>query len=40
MSRREDTRAMIDRQAPKRIALPFAQRRRVTWDRRKLGGVY
>lgn len=36
----EETRTMIDRQAPKRIALQFAERRRATWDHRKLGGVY
>ncbi len=36
----EETRAMIDRQAPKRIALQFAERRRATWDHRKLGGVF
>jgi PPOX class probable F420-dependent enzyme len=27
-------------QAPKRVGLEFAERRRVTWDHRKLGGVY
>jgi general stress protein 26 len=32
--------AMVDRQAPKRVALEFAERRRATWDHRKLGGVY
>jgi Pyridoxamine 5'-phosphate oxidase len=36
----EETRAMIDRQAPKRIALQFAELRRATWDHRKLGGVF
>ena len=36
----EETRTMIDGQAPKRIALQFAERRRATWDHRKLGGVY
>jgi hypothetical protein len=36
----EEIRAMIDRQAPKRIALQFAERRRATWDHRKLGGVF
>jgi pyridoxamine 5'-phosphate oxidase-like protein len=36
----EDVREMIDKQAPKRIALQFVERRRATWDHRKLGGVY
>jgi hypothetical protein len=36
----EETRAMIERQAPKRIAMQFAERRRATWDHRKLGGVF
>jgi hypothetical protein len=27
-------------QAPKRVALEFAERERVTWDHRKLGGAY
>jgi PPOX class probable F420-dependent enzyme len=27
-------------QAPKRVALEFAERDRVTWDHRKLGGAY
>jgi hypothetical protein len=36
----DDVRAMIDRQAPKRIAMQFLERRRATWDHRKLGGVY
>jgi hypothetical protein len=34
------TRTMIDRHAPKRIALQFAECRRATWDHRKLGEVY
>jgi hypothetical protein len=25
---------------PKRVGLQFVERRRVTWDHRKLGGVY
>ena len=33
-------RKMIDAQAPKRVALQFVERRRATWDHRKLGGVY
>lgn len=32
--------AMVDRQAPKRVALEFVERRRASWDHRKLGGVY
>ena len=32
---------MIERQAPKRVALQFAPRNTVTWDHRKLAaGVY
>jgi hypothetical protein len=31
---------MIDRQAAKRVALEFRELRRVSWDHRKLGGVY
>ena len=27
-------------QAPKRVGLQFVERRRATWDHRKLGGVY
>jgi hypothetical protein len=27
-------------QAPKRVGLEFAERERVTWDHRKLGGTY
>jgi len=37
----EDVRAMVLAQAPKRVALQFAERSRATWDHRKLGtGVY
>jgi general stress protein 26 len=36
----DDVRAMIDKQAPKRVALQFAERKRATWDHRKLGGTY
>jgi general stress protein 26 len=37
----EDVRAMVRAQAPKRVALEFAERSRATWDHRKLaGGVY
>jgi PPOX class probable F420-dependent enzyme len=28
------------RQVPKRVAIEFAERDRVTWDHRKLGGTY
>ena len=37
----DDVRAMVERQAPKRVALRFAERERATWDHRKLAaGVY
>jgi general stress protein 26 len=37
----DDVRAMVLAQAPKRVALQFAERGRATWDHRKLGaGVY
>jgi hypothetical protein len=32
--------AMVEKQAAKRVALEFAERRRASWDHRKLGGVY
>ncbi|HEV3094387.1 MAG TPA: pyridoxamine 5'-phosphate oxidase family protein [Solirubrobacteraceae bacterium] len=32
--------AMLEAQAAKRVALEFVERRRVSWDHRKLGGVY
>jgi len=32
--------AMVDRQAPKRVALEFVELRRASWDHRKLGGSY
>jgi general stress protein 26 len=35
----DDLRAMIEKQAPKRIALQFAERARVTWDHRKLAAA-
>ena len=35
-----EAQAMVDAQARKRVALEFVERRRVTWDHRKLGGVY
>lgn len=31
---------MVSAQAPKRVGLQFVERRRATWDHRKLGGVY
>lgn len=31
---------MIGAQAPKRVGMQFVERRRATWDHRKLGGVY
>jgi PPOX class probable F420-dependent enzyme len=39
----DDTDAMLELfrgQIPKRVALEFAERGRVTWDHRKLGGTY
>ena len=36
----DDVRAMVAQQAPKRVGLEFVERARVTWDHRKLGGVY
>jgi PPOX class probable F420-dependent enzyme len=36
----EDVRAMVLAQAPKRVAMEFVERTRVTWDHRKLGGLY
>jgi Pyridoxamine 5'-phosphate oxidase len=32
--------AMVDRQAAKRVALEFVERRRASWDHGKLGGTY
>jgi len=31
---------MVDKQAAKRVALEFVERRRASWDHRKLGGAY
>jgi hypothetical protein len=31
---------MVDRQAAKRVALEFVERRRASWDHRRLDGVY
>ena len=36
----DEVRAMVAKQAEKRVAFQFVERRRVTWDHRKLGGVY
>jgi PPOX class probable F420-dependent enzyme len=36
----EGARDGFRRQAPKRVALEFVERDRVTWDHRKLGGTY
>jgi hypothetical protein len=36
----DDVRAMVLKQAAKRVGLEFVQRRRATWDHRKLGNVY
>jgi nitroimidazol reductase NimA-like FMN-containing flavoprotein (pyridoxamine 5'-phosphate oxidase superfamily) len=32
--------AMVDKQAAKRVAMEFVERRRASWDHRKLGGGY
>ena len=32
--------AMVDKQAVKRVALEFVERRRASWDHRKLAGIY
>ena len=36
----EEARAAVDAQAAKRVGLEFVERRRASWDHRKLGGVY
>ena len=36
----DDVRAMVLKQAPKRVALQFTERSRATWDHRKLGATY
>jgi hypothetical protein len=36
----DDIRAMVAAQAPKRVGLTFVPSRTVSWDHRKLGGVY
>jgi len=35
-----EVRSMVSRQAAKRVALRFVERRRATWDHRKLDGAY
>lgn len=35
-----EARAMVEKQAAKRVALEFIEQERATWDHRKLGGVY
>jgi hypothetical protein len=36
----DDVREMVRKQAPKRVGFEFVERSRVTWDHRKLAGVY
>ncbi|MSX03226.1 MAG: pyridoxamine 5'-phosphate oxidase [Actinobacteria bacterium] len=36
----DEVKEMIRGQAAKRVAFQFVEQRRVTWDHRKLGGVY
>jgi nitroimidazol reductase NimA-like FMN-containing flavoprotein (pyridoxamine 5'-phosphate oxidase superfamily) len=36
----EEGHAVVQAQAAKRVGLEFVERRRATWDHRKLGGVY
>jgi nitroimidazol reductase NimA-like FMN-containing flavoprotein (pyridoxamine 5'-phosphate oxidase superfamily) len=36
----QEVAAMVDKQAAKRVALEFIERRRASWDHRKLGGTY
>ncbi len=35
-----EVRDVVAAQAVKRVALEFVERRRATWDHRKLGGLY
>jgi Pyridoxamine 5'-phosphate oxidase len=35
-----EARAAVDAQAVKRVGLEFVERRRTSWDHRKLGGIY
>ena len=36
----DEVAAMVDAQASKRVGLQFLERRRASWDHRKLGGAY
>jgi nitroimidazol reductase NimA-like FMN-containing flavoprotein (pyridoxamine 5'-phosphate oxidase superfamily) len=36
----DEARAAVAKQAAKRVGLEFVERRRASWDHRKLGGVY
>ena len=36
----DEVRAMVAAQARKRVAIQFSERRRVSWDHRKLAGTY
>jgi hypothetical protein len=36
----EQLRAIVERQAAKRVGLEFTELRRASWDHRKLGGTY
>lgn len=36
----EEGKAMVAKQAEKRVGLEFVERERATWDHRKLGGAY
>lgn len=36
----DEVRAMVKQQAVKRVGLEFVERRRASWDHRKLGNVY
>ena len=36
----DEVKAMVRKQAEKRVAFQFVERRRTSWDHRKLGGVY
>jgi hypothetical protein len=36
----DDVRAMVLKQAEKRVGLEFVERSRATWDHRKLEGTY
>lgn len=35
-----EARTAVDAQAAKRVGLEFVERRRASWDHRKLGGIY